>query len=121
MVFVLSVALIGLVSWTPSANATFYQQSVRAKINIPDLPQSVKAQGKVIDIPKGPITTKNVPALLIKMRQSEAANARAVRIAQQYHAQLQRTYSQPVNIPTFAGSTVNDGLLTPLFRALFGN
>lgn len=77
--------LTGCASSTPFASA---------QINLPPLPAYVAGQGKVTKIPKGPLNEAGTKKLIIKLRQSEVNNARAVRIAKANHEYLRRLYYQ---------------------------
>lgn len=59
-----------------------------------ELPRSVMVNGKVIRLPKGPLTQKQAKELLIQLRKSELRNAYAVRDARAYYAALRQYYGE---------------------------
>src|SRR5262245_19589354 len=77
------------------ASSTAYVD--KSGLNIPNLPSSVTKNGNVIKIPKGPLNKQQVDELLIKLRESEVINARAVRTAKAHYANLQRIYKRKVS------------------------
>ena len=59
---------------------------------LPNMPANVEVAGKVVNIPKGPISSQQFHALLAKVRQNEIVNANAVRDAKRYYKKLQEQY-----------------------------
>ena len=58
-----------------------------------NMPRSVMVNGKVVELPKGPLNEKQTKQLLVQLRKSELRNAYAVRDAKAYYAALRRYYA----------------------------
>lgn len=86
-----SIALVGFLSSCNAMNGAYMTDK---GIMLPNMPQSVEVNGKVIDLPKGPWDKKTTNEVLIKMRQSELVNAYAVRDAKRFYKKLQAEYAK---------------------------
>jgi hypothetical protein len=71
--------------------------SSSASIKLPNLPSSIRRGGKLTPIPKSAkgLTEKETNELLIRLRESEANNARAAKSAQRFYDKIKKEYEAP--------------------------